>query len=70
MSTADVWLTALRFSPDGLMGFSGRSDLLGGFPRIAGYRDVVQKDAALGRVWTEMQDGLVAFMKQRTAAPT
>jgi glutathione S-transferase len=65
LTTADVWLTPVRFTLDGLMGFSGRAGLLDRHPRVAGYRDVARADAALGRVWREMTDGLEAFMMSR-----
>lgn len=67
LTTADVWLTPVRFSLDGLMGFSGRTGLLDRHPRVAGYRDVARGDATLGRVWGEMMDGLEAFMKRRAS---
>lgn len=68
LSTADVFLTPLRFSLDGLMGFSGRNGLLDRHPRIAGYGDVVQGDRALSRVWSEMTDGLRSFYEKRASA--
>src|SRR4029434_4947092 len=37
LSTADVWLTPVRFTLDGLIGFAKRPDLLERFPAIAGY---------------------------------
>jgi glutathione S-transferase len=67
-TTADVWLTPLRFTLDGLMGFTGQKDLLDAFPRIGAYREVARRDEALGRVWSEMEEGLVALMKQRAEA--
>lgn len=65
MSTADVWLTPVRFVLSGLMDFTGRTDLLDTFPLVAGYAEVVQQDAVLGRVWREMNDGLRVFMESR-----
>jgi glutathione S-transferase len=65
LTTADLWLTPMRFSLDGLMSFSGLKDLLDEHPRIAGYADVAQKDRTLSRVWAEMTDGLRAFIERR-----
>jgi glutathione S-transferase len=69
VTTADVWLAPVRFSLEGLMGFSGRTGLLDRYAAIAGYADVAQRDPALGRVWREMADGLKAFMASRAGAP-
>jgi glutathione S-transferase len=69
MSTADVWLTPVRFSLQGLMDFTGRNDLLDPFKAVAGYAQVARQDAVLGRVWREMEEGLAAFMASRAAAP-
>ena len=68
LSTADVWLTPVRFTLDGLMGFSGRTTLLDRYKSVAAYADVARRDAALGRVWQEMSDGLKAFMEMRAKA--
>jgi glutathione S-transferase len=68
LSTADLWLAPIRFSLDGLMGFSGRADLLARHKSIAAYADVVRRDSALSRVWQEMSDGLRAFMAARSAS--
>jgi glutathione S-transferase len=65
LSTADVWLTPVRFALDGLMGFSGRTTLLDRYKSVAAYADVARRDPALGRVWQEMSDGLKAFMEMR-----
>lgn len=65
LTTADVWLTPLRFSLDGLMSFSGRSNLLDAHSRVEGYEEVVQSAPSLSRVWTEMTDGLKAFYARR-----
>ncbi len=65
LSTADVWLTPVRFTLDGLMGFSGRTTLLDRYKSVAAYADVARRDAALGRVWQQMGDGLKAFMEMR-----
>jgi glutathione S-transferase len=68
LTTADVWLTPVRLTLDGMMAFAARPRLLDRHPRVAGYRDVAQRDAALGRVWQEMKTGLEAFMAQRAAS--
>jgi glutathione S-transferase len=65
LSTADAWLTPVRFTLDGLMRFSGRDTLLDRYRSVARYVDVVQRDAALSRVWQEMADGLAAMMAAR-----
>jgi glutathione S-transferase len=67
LTTADVWLTPVRFTLDGFMGFAGRPGLLDKHPRVAGYRDALQADRALERVWGEMTDGLKAFMQSRAS---
>lgn len=67
LTAADVWLTPVRFTLDGLMGFSGRTTLLDDYKAVAGYAKVAQRDPALGRVWQEMTDGLAAMMKSRKA---
>jgi glutathione S-transferase len=64
---ADVWLTPMRFSLDGLMSFAGLKGLLDKHPRVAGYADVAQKDRVLSRVWAEMTEGLKAFIERRAA---
>ncbi|MDB4937565.1 MAG: glutathione S-transferase [Labilithrix sp.] len=68
LTTADVWLTPIRFSLDGFMAFAGRKEVLAKHPRFAAYRDVIEGDPALGRVWREMNDGLKAFMESRASA--
>ena len=68
ISIADVWLTPVRFTLDGLIGFAKRPDLLERYPAIAGYTDVIKRDPALSRVWQEMTDGLKAFYTARQAA--
>lgn len=65
LSTADVWLTPVRFMLDGLMRFSGRTTLLDRCKSVAAYADVARRDAALERVWQEMSDGLKALMEMR-----
>jgi glutathione S-transferase len=68
LTTADVWLTPVRFSLEGLMSFSGRRDLLDKHKIIASYADTARNDAALGRVWDEMSEGLAAMMAKRASA--
>jgi glutathione S-transferase len=70
ISIADVWMTPVRFTLDGLIGFAKRPDLLERYPAIAGYTDVIKRDPALSRVWQEMTDGLKAFYATRAAAKT
>jgi glutathione S-transferase len=67
LTTADVWLTPVRFSLDGLMAFSGKSDLLKKHKSVAAYADAARADGILNRVWQEMAEGLQAFMASRTA---
>ncbi len=67
ISTADVWLTPVRFTLDGLIGFAKRPDLLDRFPAVAGYTDVITRNPALSRVWQEMTGGLKAFYAARAA---
>jgi maleylpyruvate isomerase len=68
LTTADVWLAPLRYMLEGLMGFSGRTDLLDGHTALHAYRDVAQKDPHLGQIWREMDEGLKVFMASRAAA--
>jgi len=68
ISIADVWLTPVRFTLDGLIGFAKRPDLLERYPAIAGYADVIARDPALSRVWQEMTEGLKVFYAARQAA--
>jgi glutathione S-transferase len=68
ISTADVWLTPLRFTLDGLIGFAKRPALLERYPAIAGYTELIKRDAALSHVWQEMTDGLKAFYAARATA--
>ena len=68
LTTADVWLAPLRYTLDGLMSFSGRTDLLDPYVALHAYRDVAQEDPHLGQIWREMDDGLKAFMASRAAA--
>jgi glutathione S-transferase len=68
ITTADVWLTPLRFSLEGLMRFWGRKDLLDGYSAVVAYADVARRDPHLGRVWNEMDEGYKVFMAARAAA--
>ena len=68
LTTADVWLAPLRYTLNGLMSFSGRTDLLNHYDALQAYSDVAQKDAHLGRIWREMEDGLKAYMASRAKA--
>jgi glutathione S-transferase len=70
ISTADIWLTPVRFTLDGMIGFAKRPDLLDRYPAISGYVDVIKRDDALGRVWQEMTDGLKAFYAKRAQGAT
>ena len=67
LTTADAWLTPLRYSLDGLMNFSGRTQILDRHEAVRTYADVARRDPHLGRVWREMDDGLKAFMASRAA---
>jgi glutathione S-transferase len=68
LTTADVWLTPLRFTLQSLMGYARKPRLLDGYKAVAAYADVARKDAALGRVWDEMTEGLEDFMRTRAKA--
>ncbi|MDB6045239.1 MAG: glutathione S-transferase [Gammaproteobacteria bacterium] len=68
LTTADVWLAPLRYTLEGLMSFSGRTELLDRYDAVRSYADVARRDPHLGRVWREMEDGLKAFMASRAAA--
>jgi glutathione S-transferase len=67
LTTADVWLTPVRFSLDGLMAFTGRSNLLDKHKAVAAYADAARADGILDRVWQEMTEGLRDFMASRAA---
>jgi glutathione S-transferase len=67
LTTADAWLTPLRYSLEGLMNFSGRTQILDRHDAVRTYADVARSDAHLGRVWREMDDGLKVFMASRAA---
>jgi glutathione S-transferase len=68
LSTADVWLAPLTFALHGLMDFSGRKDLLDRYPSMLGYREVVDGDPHLSRVWAEMEEGVRQFLASRPSA--
>jgi glutathione S-transferase len=68
LTTADAWLAPLRFTLEGLMNFSGRTELLDRHEAVDAYTEVVHRDPHLGHVWREMDDGLKAFMASRAAA--
>jgi glutathione S-transferase len=68
LTTADLWLTPVCFCLEGLMAFARQPDLLARHEAIAGYGKLAQADPVLGRVWREMTDGLVDFMKARAEA--
>ena len=68
LSTADAWLMPVRYSLDGLMNFSGRTELLDRHGAVRGYADVARRDPHLGRVWHEMDEGLKVFMASRAAS--
>jgi glutathione S-transferase len=68
LTTADVWLTPLRFTLEGLMDFSGRPGLLDAHSVLNAYRDVARNDPHLGHTWREMEEGLKIFMASRACA--
>ncbi|MDB6088030.1 MAG: glutathione S-transferase [Gammaproteobacteria bacterium] len=68
LTTADVWLAPLRYTLEGLMSFSGRTELLDRYDAVRTYSDVVHRDPHLDRIWREMEDGLKAFMASRATA--
>jgi len=68
LTTADAWLMPVRYSLDGLMNFSGRTNILDRHDAVRAYADVARRDPHLGRVWREMDDGLKAFMASRAAS--
>lgn len=68
LTTADVWLTPVRFCIEAMASFAGRQGLLDGHKALAAYAGVIHADPHLGRVWREMQDGLTAFMQPRESA--
>ncbi len=51
ISIADVWLTPVRFTLDGLIGFAKRPDLLDRYPALAGYHGCHQaRSCSVARV--------------------
>ena len=68
LTTADVWLTPVRFTLDGLMLFAQKPGLLDTYKAITAYAETARNDAALGRVWDEMAEGLEAMMAARKAS--
>lgn len=68
MTTADVWLTPVRFTLGGLISFAKLPHLLDGHKAIAAYADTARNDAALGRVWDEMTEGYKDLMTRRASA--
>ncbi|TWB62222.1 glutathione S-transferase family protein [Nitrospirillum viridazoti] len=68
VSTADAWLVPVRYTLEGLMRFSGRTHLLDRHAAVAGYAHSLRESPALARVWDEMEEGLRAFMAQRTGS--
>jgi glutathione S-transferase len=68
LTTADVWLTPVRFTLEGLIGFTGTADLLKNYKAVAAYADAAKADGILARVWQEMTEGLQAFMQSRAPA--
>jgi glutathione S-transferase len=68
LTTADAWLTPLRFTLEGLMSFSGSTGLLDRHEAVKDYAEVARRDPHLGYVWREMDDALKVFMASRAAA--
>lgn len=68
LSTADVFLTPMRFTLEAIMGFSRITTLLDKAPNVQGYTEVIQKDKHLSRVMGELQEAAKVFMAQRAAA--
>jgi glutathione S-transferase len=68
MTTADLWLTPVRFTLDGLMSFAKLPHLLDHHKAIAAYADTAKNNAALGRVWDEMTEGYEELMTRRASA--
>ena len=66
LTTADTWLTPLRYMLEGLVSFSGRKEILDGrYPAILGYRDVILRDPHAGRAWQEMDEAYHVFIASR-----
>jgi glutathione S-transferase len=68
LTTADTWLTPLRYMLEGLVSFSGRKEILDDrYPAIVAYADVARRDPHTSRVWNEMEEGYKQFMGSRAA---
>ena len=69
LTTADAWLTPVRYVLDGLMNFSGRKEILDErYPAVLAYGDVARRDPYAGRVLKEMDQAYQDFMASRAAA--
>ncbi|MEA1650024.1 glutathione S-transferase family protein [Nitrospirillum sp. BR 11164] len=68
VSTADAWLVPVRYTLEGLMRFSGRTQLLDRHAAVAGYARSLRESPALARVWDEMEEGLRQYMSQRAGS--
>jgi glutathione S-transferase len=68
LTTADCWLTPLRFSLEGLMRFWRKPEMLKPYEALTAYADVARKDPHLGKVWHEMEEGYKADIAGRAAA--
>ncbi len=62
VTTVDAIFVPVRFNLDSLVSFAAMPGLLDAYPRITRYRDAVQSEPALARVWEEMVEGLTVFM--------
>ena len=68
LTTADAWLTPVRYVLDGLMSFSGRKEMLDDrYPALLAYRDVARRDPHASRVLKEMDQAYQEFMASRVA---
>ena len=68
LTTADLWLTPVRFTLEGLTRFAKKPRLLSHHKAIAAYAETARNDAALGRVWDEMSEGYEELMAKRASA--
>lgn len=68
MTTADLWLTPLRFTIETLMRFAHKPRLMDRYKSFTAYAETAKKDAALGRVWDEMTEAREDFMAVRAAS--
>lgn len=68
LTTADAWLTPLRFSLEGLMRFWSKPDLLQEYEALTVYAEVARRDPHLSRVWNEMEEGYKEDIASRTPA--